>query len=51
MSELFPFRFFDPIRDRWIQARYKATRADIAARHEALPCMAAYFESGPGYHS
>jgi hypothetical protein len=33
-SELFPFKFFDSIRGRWIQARYKATPADIAARYE-----------------
>jgi len=32
--ELFPFRYFDPIRERWIQARYKATREDIAARYD-----------------
>ena len=32
--ELFPFRYFDPIRKRWMDARYKATREDIAARYE-----------------
>jgi hypothetical protein len=32
MAELFPFRFFDPIRGRWIPARYRATREEIAAR-------------------
>lgn len=34
LSKLFPFKFYDPIRKRWIQARYKATREDIAARYE-----------------
>jgi hypothetical protein len=31
---LFPFRFFDPIRGRWVAARYKASREDIAKRYE-----------------
>jgi hypothetical protein len=31
--ELFAFKFFDPIRRRWIAARYKATREEIAARY------------------
>ena len=41
--ELFPFKFFDPIRGRWIQARYKATREDIAARYEKWEI------TGPGW--
>ena len=32
-TELFAFKFFDPIRGRWIHARYKATREEIAARY------------------
>jgi hypothetical protein len=32
--ELFPFRFFDPIRKRWVSARYKASRESIVARYE-----------------
>ena len=31
--ELFPFEFFDPIRKRWMRARYLATLREIAARH------------------
>jgi hypothetical protein len=34
MAELFPFSFFDPVRGRWIRARYKATPEEIAARYE-----------------
>jgi hypothetical protein len=34
MVELFPFKFFDPIRKRWVPARYKATPEEIAARYE-----------------
>ena len=30
---LFPFRYRDPLTGRWIKARYKATREEIAARH------------------
>jgi hypothetical protein len=33
-TEIFPFRYFDSIRGRWVTARYKATRQDIAARYE-----------------
>jgi hypothetical protein len=33
-TEIFPFRFFDRIRGRWVTARYKASREDIAARYE-----------------
>jgi hypothetical protein len=32
--ELFPFRYFDPLRGKWLRARYVATRAEIAARFE-----------------
>lgn len=42
-SEIFPFRFFDPIRGRWVQARYKATPEDIAKRHERWEI------TGPGW--
>lgn len=31
--ELFPFRYRDPLTGRWVKARYKATRQEIAARH------------------
>jgi hypothetical protein len=31
--EIFPFKFYDPIRQRWVQARYKATREVIAERY------------------
>ena len=43
VTELFPFRFFDPIRGRWIQARYKATPGEIAARYEKWEI------TGPGW--
>jgi hypothetical protein len=42
-NEIFPFRFFDAIRGRWIQARYKASREDIAARYEKWEI------TGPGW--
>lgn len=32
---LYPFRHFDPVRKRWVKARYKATREDIATRYPA----------------
>lgn len=31
--ELYPFRYRDPLTGRWINARYKATGEEIAARH------------------
>jgi len=31
---LYPFRFIDPASGKWVQARDKASLADIAARHE-----------------
>lgn len=31
--ELFPFRYFDAIRGRWVEARYKASREEIAKRY------------------
>jgi hypothetical protein len=31
--ELFPFRFLDPLTGRWVRARYKAERHEIAARY------------------
>jgi hypothetical protein len=31
--KLVPFRYRDALTGRWIKARYKATREDIAARH------------------
>jgi hypothetical protein len=31
---LYPFRYFDPVRNRWIRARYVAELHDIAARHK-----------------
>ena len=31
--ELFPFRCRDPPTGKWVQARYKALREEIAARH------------------
>ena len=30
---LFPFRYRDPLTGRWVKARYKATREDIAGGH------------------
>jgi len=30
---LYPFRFFDPIRRRWIRARYLAERREIESRY------------------
>jgi len=30
---LFPFRFRDPVTGKWVRARYKATRDEIAQRH------------------
>jgi hypothetical protein len=42
-AELFPFKYFDSIRGRWIQARYKATPEEIAARH------ARWEITGPGW--
>lgn len=41
--ELFPFKFYDPLRRRWIQARYRATREEIAARYELWEI------TGPGW--
>lgn len=41
--ELFPFKFFDPIRKRWIVARYKATREEVAKRYEKWEV------TGPGW--
>jgi len=32
---LFAFEYLDPVRRRWIRARYRATIEDIAARHPA----------------
>lgn len=32
MLELFPFRFRDPLTGRWIHARYKTTREQLALR-------------------
>jgi hypothetical protein len=43
MAELFPFKFFDSIRGRWIQARYKATPEEITTRYERWEII------GPGW--
>ena len=32
--ELFPFRFRDPLTGKWVRARYRASRAEITARHK-----------------
>lgn len=32
-APLFPFRYFDPLRKRWVQGRYKATLEQIEARY------------------
>jgi len=32
--ELFPFRFWDPLRQRWINARYLCTLDDLRRRYE-----------------
>ena len=47
---LFPFRFFDPIRKRWVRARYVAERHQIEARYpqfrsSAYASAAARFKS------
>jgi hypothetical protein len=42
-DELFPFRFFDAMRGRWVQARHKATRETIAATYERWEI------TGPGW--
>ena len=31
--ELFPFRYRDPLTGKWVKARYRAERDEIAARH------------------
>jgi hypothetical protein len=31
--ELYPFSYYDEIRRRWVRARYRASREEIAARH------------------
>ena len=31
--ELFPFRYRDPLTGKWVKARYKAERHEIAERH------------------
>jgi hypothetical protein len=31
--EVFPFRYRDPRTGRWVKARYKAERTEIAARY------------------
>lgn len=31
--ELFPFKYFDLVRQRWVKARYKASRVELAARY------------------
>ena len=33
MREFYPFRFFDPLRRKWIRARYLAERATIIDRY------------------
>ena len=33
MAEFFPFRFYDPLRHKWIRARYLAEQETIAARY------------------
>ena len=32
--EVFSFRFFDAIRNRWIVARHKLSKEELAARYE-----------------
>ena len=31
---LYPFRYFDPVRKRWVRARYVAERHEIESRYE-----------------
>lgn len=31
--ELYPFKYFCPLKGRWVTARYKAHREEIAARY------------------
>ena len=42
-AELFPFKYFDPLRGRWLQARYRATREAIAKGYEKWQI------TGPGW--
>lgn len=42
-ERLYPFRFFDPVRRRWVDARYKATQDVIATRYEKWEI------TGPGW--
>ena len=34
--ELYPFSYFDPMRRRWVRARYRASIEDITASHGAV---------------
>lgn len=34
--ELYPFAYFDPLRRKWMRARYVATLEDIAKRYPAF---------------
>lgn len=47
-TELFPFRFFDPIRGRWIQARYRATPERIASTYEKWEITGPGWTPSPG---
>jgi hypothetical protein len=31
--EVYPFRYRDPVTRRWVRARHKATKDDLAARY------------------
>lgn len=42
-AEIFPFKFYDDLRGRWVKARYKATREEIAARYSKWEI------TGPGW--
>ena len=45
--ELFAFRYRDPLTGRWVNARYKATRDEIAARHVEWEIIDAAEVRGP----
>jgi hypothetical protein len=48
---LFSFRYRHPVSGRWVMARYKATREDIAARYVEWETIGPpEFRSAPGKH-
>jgi len=47
-DEIFPFKYFDPVRQRWTQARYKATQGEIGARYAQWEITGPGWTPGPG---